>query len=285
MADTTFLKDNLSGAVPTEIAAEVIKNVIDQASILKVCKRENMTSDKKILPRLTDSGSASWVGEGEKIETTLPKFEYPQLKACKLAIIVPVTKEKINDTIISVMEEVKQAMADAFATAIDEAMIFGVNSPFDTNLITAIGTQKVNATSNLDSDLSNIMGLVEDNKYNCSNVLMGTSQKKTLRALANDNKYKGAITLQSAYDTPIEFVRNWDNAKSLAITGDFSKAVVGTRENMDYEILREATIESGTGENKETINLAQRDMIAIKATIRLGFLVVDPKAFSMVVSA
>lgn len=285
MADTTFLKDNLSGAVPTEIAAEVIKNVIDQASILKVCKRENMTSDKKILPRLTDSGSASWVGEGEKIETTLPKFEYPQLKACKLAIIVPVTKEKINDTIISVMEEVKQAMADAFATAIDEAMIFGVNSPFDTNLITAIGTQKVNATSNLDSDLSNIMGLVEDNKYNCSNVLMGTSQKKTLRALANDNKYKGAITLQSAYDTPIEFVRNWDNTKSLAITGDFSKAVVGTRENMDYEILREATIESGTGENKETINLAQRDMIAIKATIRLGFLVVDPKAFSMVVSS
>jgi HK97 family phage major capsid protein len=287
MADTTFLKDNLSGAVPTEIAAEVIKNVIDQASILKVCKRENMTSDKKTLPRLIDSGSASWVGEGEKIETTLPKFEYPQLKACKLAIIVPVTKEKINDTIINVMGEVKQAMADAFATAIDEAMIFGVNSPFDTNLITEIGTQKITATatSTLDSDLSEAMGLVEDNKYNCSNILMGTSQKKTLRALANDNKYKGAITLQSAYDTPIEFVRNWDDTKSLAITGDFTKAVVGTRENMDYEILKEATIESGTGENKETINLAQRDMIAIKATIRLGFLVADPKAFSMVVSA
>lgn len=285
MEDTTFLKDNLSGAVPTEIAAEVIKNVIDQASILKVCKRENMTSDKKTLPRLTDSGSASWVAEGEAINTTLPKFEYPQLKACKLAIIVPVTKEKINDTIISVMGEVKQAMADAFATAIDEAMIFGVNSPFETNLITAIGTQKVIATDSLDSDLSNAMGLVEDNKYNCNNILMGTSQKKTLRALANDNKYKGAITLQSAYDTPIEYVRNWDNTKSLAITGDFSKAVVGTRENMDYEILKEATIESGTGETKETINLAQRDMIAIKATIRLGFLVVDPKAFSMVASA
>lgn len=285
MADTTFLKDNLSGAVPTEIAKEVIKNVIDQASILKVCKHEPMTSDKKTLPRLTDSGSASWVKEGENIDTTLPKFEYPQLDACKLAIIVPVTKEKINDTIINVMSEVKQAMADAFSTAIDEACIFGINSPFDTNLITSIGTQKITATSKLDDDISNAMGLVEDNKYNCSNILMGTSQKKVLRALANDNKYKGAITLSSAYDTPIEYVRNWDNTKSLAITGDFTKAVVGTRENMEYEILKEATIESGTGENKETINLAQRDMIAIKATIRLGFLVVDPKAFSMIVSA
>ena len=82
MSDTIFLKDNLTGAVPTEIAQEVIKNVISQASILKVCKHETMISDKKTLPKLTESGSASWVGEGEAINTTLPKFEYPQLKAC-----------------------------------------------------------------------------------------------------------------------------------------------------------------------------------------------------------
>lgn len=281
MSDTIFLKDNLAGAVPTEIAQEVIKNVISQASILKVCKHEPMTSDKKTLPKLTDSGSASWVGEGEVIETTLPKFEYPQLKACKLAIIVPVTKEKINDTIINVMEEVKQAMADAFATAIDEAMIFGKDSPFDTNLVTAIGTQKITATSSLDDDISNAMGLVEDNKYNCNNILMGTTQKRVLRKLSNDSNYKGAISLTSAYDTPIEFVRNWDDNKALTITGDFSKAIVGTRDGMEYEILKEATIESG----EETINLAQRDMIAIKATIRLGFLVAEPKAFAMVVNA
>lgn len=281
MADTTFLKDNLSGAVPTEIAKDVIKNVIDQASILRVCKHENMSSDKKTLPKLTESGSASWVGEGEAINTTLPKFEYPQLKACKLAIIVPVTKEKINDTIVNVMEEVKQAMADAFSTAIDEAMIFGKNSPFDTNLITAIGTQKITATNSLDDDISNAMGLVEDNKYNCNNILMGTTQKRVLRKLSNDSSYKGAISLTSAYDTPIEFVRNWDDSKALTITGDFTKAIVGTREGMEYEILKEATIVSGD----ETINLAQRDMIAIKATIRLGFLVAEPKAFAMVVNA
>ena len=198
-----------------------------------------------------------------------------------MAIIVPVTKEKINDTIINVMGEVKQAMADAFATAIDEAMIFGKNSPFETNLITAIGTRKITATSSLDDDISNAMGLVEDNKYNCNNILMGTTQKRVLRKLSNDSNYKGAISLNSAYDTPIEFVRDWDDTKSLVITGDFSKAIVGTRDGMEYEILKEATIESG----EETINLAQRDMIAIKATIRLGFLVAEPKAFSMVVNA
>lgn len=278
MADTTFLKDNLTGTVPVEIAREVIKNVIDQASILRVCKHEPMTSDTKTLPQLTDSGSASWVKEGEMIGTTVPKFDYPQLKACKLAVIVPVTDEKNKDSVINVMEEIKQAMADAFARAIDQAMIFGTDSPFDTNLISAIGGQKITATSNLNTDLSDAMGLVEDNKYNCNNILMGTSQKKVLRTLSNDAKYKGAITLTSAYETPIEFVRNFDDTKSLAITGDFSKAIVGTREGIDYKVLDQATIKTGDTE----INLAQQEMIAIRATMRLGFVVVDPKAFSAV---
>ena len=110
---------------------------------------------------------------------------------------------------------------------------------------------------------------------------MGTSQKKVLRALADDNSHKGAITLSSAYDTPIEYVRNWNDTKALSITGDFTRSVVGTRENMEYEILKEATIKSGA----DTINLAQRDMIGIKCTMRMAYLVADSKAFSMVVSA
>ena len=281
MADTTFLKDNLAGTVPVEICKEIMKNIIEQASILKVSKRIPMTSDTMVIPKLIDTGSAGWVNEGEEIGTTLPSFEYPKLQAKKLAIIVPVTREKINDSVANVIGEVKQAIADMFATSIDMSCIFGVDSPFDTNLITSIGTQKITSTSNPDSDISDAMGLVEDNKYNCSNILMGTTQKKVLRALANDNKYKGAITLSSAYDTPIEYVRNWDNAKATTITGDFSRSIVGTRENMQYEILKEATIKSGA----DTINLAQRDMIGIKCTMRMAYLVADPKAFSMVVSA
>lgn len=281
MADVSFLKDNLSGTVPLEISKEIIKNVIDQASILKVCKKEPMASDKKTIPHLTDSGSATWVKEGESIGTTIPQFDYPQLKACKLGVIIPITNEKINDSVSSVMTEVKQAMADAFATAIDKACIFGIDSPFDTNLVDAIGTQKIVFSDSWDTSLSNVMGLVENNKYNCNNILMGLSQKKIIRLLANDGTKKSSITLNNIFETPIEYVRDWDDTKALSITGDFSKAIVGTRENIEYKVLDQATIVSGD----ETINLAQRDMIAIKATMRMGFVIVDPKAFSMVVAS
>lgn len=281
MADTSFLKDSLSGTVPTEISKEIIKNVIDQASILKVCKREPMMSDTKVLPYLTGSGKASWVNEGEQIDTTLPTFVYPKLNAKKLAVIIPITREKLNDSVTNVMSEMKQAIADTFANAIDSAMIFGTDSPFDTNLITAIGTQTVTATSFMEKNISEAMGIVEKNNFNCSNILMGNTQKVSLRGVVNNAVDNALITLNDAYGVPFEFVRNWNDAQALSITGDFSKAIVGTREGIEYQILDQATIVSG----EDTINLAQRDMIAVKATMRLAFVVVEPKAFSMIVAS
>lgn len=276
--DIVYLKNNLDGAVPTELAKEIIKNVIEQASMLKVCKREPMTSDTKDLPYLADSGSASWTEEGELIETSIPKFEYPRLKAKKLSVIIPVTNEKMNDSVISVLETLKQAIADAFANAIDKATIFGIDSPFDTNIINSIGTNKIVFNGRISDSLSECMGIVEANKFSCNHILMGLEEKKILRTLANDNNYKDLISLKEAYDTPIEYVREFDNTKSLAITGDFSKAIIGTREGIQYKVLDQATIKSGD----KTIYLAQQDMIAIRATMRMGFVVADSKAFSMI---
>ena len=282
MADTNFLKDNLAGTVPVEIAREIMKNIIDQASILKVSKKIPMASDKMVIPKLTSTGTAGWVNEGEEIGTTLPEFDYPELKAKKLAIIVPVTREKINDSVANVINEVKQAIADMFASAIDKACIFGLSSPFETNLLESIRgiNSIITAKKTLNIDISDCMGLVEDYNYNCTHLLMGTTQKKVLRALANDNAFKNSLDLDSAYNTPIEYVRNWDNLSAIAITGDFSRSIVGTRENMEYEILKEATIKSGN----KTINLAQQDMIGIKCTMRMAYLVADAKAFSMIAS-
>lgn len=276
--DIVFLKENLEGTVPKELAKEIIKNVIEQASMLKVCKRESMTSNTKDLPYLADSGSASWTEEGELIETSVPIFEYPKLKAKKLSVIIPVTNEKMNDSVISVLETLKQAIADAFANAIDKALIFGTDSPFDTNIISSIGDNKIVFTGKIGDCLSDCMGIVEGNKFSCNHILMGLEQKKVLRKLANDNNYKDLISLKEAYDTPIEYVREFDNTKYLAITGDFSKAIIGTREGIQYKVLDQATIKSGD----KTIYLAQQDMIAIRATMRIGFVVVDSKAFSMI---
>ena len=44
------------------------------------------------------------------------------MEAKKLAVIIPVTKRKINDTTINVFEELKPTIAEAFYKAIDAKM-------------------------------------------------------------------------------------------------------------------------------------------------------------------
>ena len=50
--------------------------------------------------------------------------------------------------------------------------------------------------------------------------------------------------------------------------------MIGTRSDITYEVLDQATVGG--------INLAEKDLLAVKCTMRFGFNVIDPKAFALV---
>ena len=133
-----YLKDELSGFIPTPQATDIIKSVTLGSSILRMSKVEPMTSDKKKFNVMTDGVGAYWVGEGERIQTSKATWIHPVITAKKLAVIIPITKEKLNDSTINVFAELKESIAEAFYTAIDSACLFGTNSPFTTNITESI---------------------------------------------------------------------------------------------------------------------------------------------------
>ena len=45
---------------------------------------------------------AYWVGESERINTSKAFWIFPEMVAKKIAVIIPVTREKLNDTTIDV---------------------------------------------------------------------------------------------------------------------------------------------------------------------------------------
>lgn len=278
--DTTLLKDNLAGSVPTEVSNELIKSIVNQSTAFTVCRHVPMKGQKKVLPVLTDTGSAYWTGEGEKIGTSIMAFDYPELEAQKLAVIIPVTKEKMNDSTLNVLEEIKEGIADAFSRAIDKAVFFGDSSPFKNNLLKISESKKIAATDKFDIDISGAMGKVEDDDYTVNAIVTHNGMKKTFRELRDGNGnavvVPGGVSGSQIYQTPIYIPQSkaWDKSRAEVILGDFTKAVIGTREGIEYEILKEATV----GE----INLAEHDLIAVKCTMRFGFEVVDGKAFSQV---
>lgn len=289
-----YLKDELTGFVPAEQAKDIMKKVARGSSILRLSKVSTMESDTKKIPVMTEGPGAYWVGEGERIQTSKAGWIYPELKAKKLAVIIPVTREKLNDSTIDVFEELKEPIAEAFYKAFDAAAIFGTNSPFAKNIMKSIEDSgnkieiETNGAGKLDLDVSDAMALVEESGYDVNGFAARVGIKNSLRKLrdANGNQlFVDGVDGKEFYSQPIEFSRNgaWDKTKAEIIGADWDKSLVGIREGIEYEILKEATLEGTLDEDGKPISLAEQDLIAIKATMRPAYLPIQDEAFCAVV--
>lgn len=235
-ADSDYLKDNLVGFVPKEISYDIIGDVTYGSTVMRLSKVEPMTSDSKRFSVFKNGVGAYWVDETERIGTSVPKWEHPEIVAKKLGVIVPTTREKLNDTVIDVFQAARPMIAEAFYKAIDQACLFGINSPFNDSIYSvamANGMAVALGTNNkLDLDISDVMSLVETKGYDVGGFVSNIAFKNSLRKLrdANGNQlYVQGITdrqgqrYDALYSLPIEFCRNnaWDATKALCIGGNW----------------------------------------------------------------
>ena len=290
MADIKYLKDNLTGFVPTPTAAEIIQDVTRGSSILRLSKVQPMESETVKIPVMVSGPGAYWVGETERIQTSVAQWIFPELVAKKIGVIVPVSKEKLNDSTINVFATVRPYIAEAFYKAIDAACLFGTNSPFAKNIYevakTANAVIKEGTNTKLDLDISDVMALVESAGHDANGFAAGYDLKNSLRKLRDGNGnqlYVAGVDEETLYSQPIEFSRNgaWDKTKARAIAADWKYSVVGIRDQIQYEVLKEATLQSVTMGDDKPLSLAENDMVAIKATMRIGFLPVKENAFAV----
>lgn len=289
----SYLKNELQGFVPKEKSNDIIKRIVRGSSVMRFSRAEPMTSDTKTFPVMTSGAGAYWVGEGKRISTSGATWIFPELRAKKLAVIIPVTKEKLNDSTIDVFSELEESIAEAFYTAFDAAAVFGFESPFATSLMGSIiangATVKANE-SNIDIAASDVMAMVEEAGYEVDGFAARIGIKNTLRKLRDANGspiFVPGTDQNELYGQPIEFFRNdaWKSKQADLIAGEWRYSLVGIREDIEYEILKEATLQNTLDEDGKPLSLAEQDMVAIKATMRIGYLCVKPEAFAALVPA
>jgi hypothetical protein len=63
-------------------------------------------------------------------------------------------------------------------------------------------------------------------------------------------------------------------ASALQFAGDWSQLVYSMRQDITYKVLDQAVIQDAAG--NIVYNLAQQDMVALRAVIRLGFALPNP---------
>lgn len=284
-----YLKDELSGFVPTPQATDIMTMVARGSSMMRLGNVKEMTSERQKFPVLAEGPGAYWVGEGERIKTSKATWIFPEIVVKKMAVIIPVTKEKLADTTINVFEELKGPIAEAFYQAFDKACFMGTESPFAKNLFQAavdVDNFIVNGTSSLDLDVSDLMALIESDGRDVNGFAAHYGIKNDLRKLRDGNGNQLFVTgvgTAELYSSPIEFARNEsiDKTKAEIFAGDWSKAIVGVRQGIEYEILKEATLQGTVDADGKPISLAEQDMVAIKASMRVGFLPIVDKAFAV----
>jgi HK97 family phage major capsid protein len=291
--ENVLLQDAVTGQIPQEQATLVLKEFMQQAAITKLAKYEPMTKPEKKFTYLAEGPGAYWVDEGQPIQTSKPTWLQATLRAKKLGVIIPASKEFLNYTVRDFFDQMRPAIAEAFAITFDLAGLFGVNSPFGAGMSVferadAAGNKvPLNSLGNLYDELNAVLALLEDADKDANGFTTTRKFKQKLRGAKDENgnpifnDAKAGATSE-ALGLPIGYVdsKSWDYTKAVLLAADWNYTRYGILQNIEYKISEDATLTTIQDENGKPINLFERDMFALRATMHVAFMTLTNDAFA-----
>lgn len=291
--DSLITRTDAGALIPEDAAREIIQSTTETSAVMRLARRlPNMTRAQRRLPVLNALPTAYFVtGDTGHKQTTEVDWTNVYLNAEELAVIVPVPEAVIDDADYDILGEIRPLLVEAFGKAIDAAVLFGTNAPSSwpddvrTAAVAAGNNVALGTGSDLYDDLLDVNGVwakVEADGYKVTGGIAAVSFMSRVRGVrdANGNPiFHTDPTAMGGYriaGVPTFFPRNgaFNTAATHAFFGDWSQIVYAIRQDITYKILTEAVITNQA--NEIVYNLAQQDMVALRAVIRLGFAVPNP---------
>ena len=294
--NNVMLQDSKDGMIPTDQGTLVLKDFLQGSAVMQLAQYEPMTKPKKEFTYLAEGPGAYWVGEADRIQTSKAQWLTATMETKKLGVILPVSKEFLRYSVSDFFNQMRPAIAEAFYTKFDQAALFGNESPYATGTsvfekITSSGnTVEEGSTANLYSDLNSLMALVEDGDNDPNGFATVRKYRQKLRGAVDANNQPIFNTVNQGaanqlLGLPVGYIdgRSFDYDKAHVLTGDWSYARYGVLQDIEYKISEDATISTITDGSGEPINLFERDMFALRATMHVGFMTLKEDAFAALV--
>jgi HK97 family phage major capsid protein len=289
MADIT--RADALALLATQELNEIIKPETAGSAALAAFRTIRMSKATSRMPVLAALPTAGWVTDGSAAEGTGVKptskvsWTNKELIAEEMAVIVPVHENTIADSDFDIWGEVRPLVSQEFGRILDAAVFFGTNKPAtwtDPALVPgAIAAENYvvegtrpdgTASVDLADDINEVFGLVEDDEFDVDTAFTGRFLRRRLRGLRDDqgapiylDGLKSDGSTPSIYGQDLNYVKNggWDRDAATLLAGDRSAVVIGIREDVQVKLLTEATVGG--------INLAERDMVALRFKFRVAF--------------
>ena len=299
-ATPTFNPDHVTimasktGSIPQKLEEQILTDVKHGSAYMQLARAIAITSPEHKFTHMTGVG-AYWVDEAQRIETSKPTWTTVTLRTKKLGVIIPTTKENLNYSVTNFFELMRPEIAEAFYKKLDAAAFADIENPFAWAIIksaTAAGADHVIAESaNKYDDVNAAMGAIEAGDYDPNGIASLRSQKRKYRGTKDTtgipifNDATAGAPAQ-VLGLPTAFMHNaaFSGADILECVGDWNQAVYGILRGIEYEILTEATLTTIAASDApdKPVSLAERDMVALKATMEVGIMIIEDKAFAVV---
>lgn len=285
--DNILLQDAKTGKIPKEQGTLVLKDIISNSVMMQLAKFEEMSTQKKEFNYLAEGVGAYWVGEGEIIETSKPQWLTAEMVAKKLGVIVPVSREFLKYTVSSFFDEVRPLIAESFYKKFDEAAILGKDNPFEQSLAKSIK----DAGHVIEGDLSyeNLMdlyGKLNDADHDPNAFISRKNNNSAFRQIMEPQGQNSVPLYDRGNNTldgiPVANLKSSEMEKGELIAGDFDFVRYGIPYNLNYSISEEAQLSSIVDKNGDPVNLFEREMIAIRATMDVAFMVLKDDGFAKI---
>lgn len=240
---------------------------------------------------ITQNASAYFVTEAVKKTKSKVEFGNFKMELQEIATIIPFSEDWVKFANANTNKLLEDSIVRAITELIDQSYLGYVTNPWEHTISGDIPADHIIAYGtggDLLIDLSNAMGAVEDACYEPDGWAAPLNLKATLRNLRDLDglpifQPANAENPATLYGLPIRFSCNMLDSGSPAskeiIVGDWKQAYKGNDQAIDFKMLDQATITLNDG---TLLNLAEQDMVAIRAKVWKAFNVLRVEAFAKV---
>lgn len=286
-------RTDATALIPEEVQREIVQGVTEQSVVMRLAKRlANMSRNQYRMPVLSLFPTGYFVsGDLGLKKTTEVNWENKYINAEEIAVIVPIPEAVLDDVDYDIWSEIRPKMEEEFGRIFDAAVLFGDNAPatWPTDVLAAAvaagNSVALGAGADVYEDISGVGGVIaalEADGFMHSGACAAMSMRAVLRGLRDaDGNLIFSRSMQDGAPymldgEPMYFPRNgcWDVAQAHLILGDWTHLVYSIRQDITYKILEEAVIQDASG--AIVYNLAQQDMVALRAVMRIGWQVPNP---------
>lgn len=265
--------------VPSVTRAEILKLMEEFGQGRQYMRLMPMGKTKSLnIPKKLTGVTVSRVGENAAIPDTKATLGQITLTASKAALIVAMSSELDEDSIVDFGAYLNELIAEAFAEEEDNQYFAGTGSPFTGvfNTSSTYGaTTTVTSIANMDYD-----DLVECVRGIKQSYLRGAAWYMHRTVLGVVEKLKGTDghpvvvnagdpQRQSLFGFPIRLIESAPNSSTTTagmpfiLLGNLNNSIIGVKRELTVKVLTEATVDG--------VNLAENDLIGLRVTKRDAF--------------